>query len=428
MYFLFLFTIAAGAVYFIFAPRRFDFLTVFFFSAVLYMIPAIEGHVDSFGSYYMEYTPQAYVIIVTFFIVIIIGAILRDMIGHPHEARPLHLEDSSASDYFAVIAAGGVLLGAGCLAMFIADDPRLALVGAIDYDAKQVMLENMASRPYAYGEMFITHAVIAAYLSKRRSLLAAAAGLALLTVYIGFRFVPVMSLLGIFVAASARSVEVKALYRRWGFCLACAVAAVAGNFIKPFMPAIKALEYHRVVAVFEHIQFSNTNFLLQNVDAHGPATIFLAGLDAGVELGYGHFISQLPNLLFFVGEAGVDGPSYNGYVQDAVLGVPRESIGLADSNLGSWYAIGGLGAIVIFSCGYTGLVIYLSSLMHRARRSYSLYLAWLPVLTFYNFRNDFSMMFIFSRQMVVTWFVLAAFAEIALASRSFGRLRPGGAD
>lgn len=426
MYFLFLFTVAAGAVYFIFAPRRFDFLSVFFFSALLYLSPAMFGYIESF-SYYMEYTPQAYVIIVTFLVVLIIGAILRDMTGHPHEAQPLHQEDSSAPHYFAVIAAGGILLGAGCLAVFIVDDPQLALVGGVDYDNKALMLENMAPRPYAFAEMFIIHAVIAAYLSKRRLLLAAAAGLALFTVFIGFRFVPVMSVLGILVATSARSMEVKALYRRWGFGVACAAAAVAGNVIRPFMPAIKSLDYNHLLATVETVWDVSGAKILLITDAYGPALMFLAGLDTGIELGYGHFVSQLPALLFFMTEAGVKILDYNHYIQ-AALGVPPEQLGLANSNLGSWYATGGIGGVVIFSCGYTGLVIWLSSLMHRARRSYSLYLAWLPVLTFFNFRNDFFMVFALSKQMVTSWFVLAAFAEIVLASRSFGRLRPGEAN
>ena len=429
MYFLFLFTIIIGAVYFIFTSRRFDFLSVFFFSAVLYLSPAIYGYVDSFGQY-MEYTPQAYVVIITFFIVVIISAVIRDATGHPHGDRPLHLEDPSAPDYFAITAAGGILLGAGCLAMFIADDPNLALVGDISFDSKMIMLENMDSRPYVYGEIFITHAVVAAYLSRRRFLLAVATGLALFTVFIGFRFAPVMSLLGIFVAASARSVEVKALYRRRVFCAACVVAAFAGNVIRPFMTPIKALDYRGVLSTFETL-FSTrggVNALLRINDAQGPAAVFLVGLDAGFELGYGHFIAQLPSLLFFMTEAGIDVPEYNDYAQVA-LGVPHETVGLANSNLGSWHAIGGIGAVVVFSCGYTGLIIYLSSLMHRARRSYPLHLAWLPVLTFYNFRNDFSMMFTLSKLMVSTWFVLAAFAElVTFASRLSSRLRPGEAD
>lgn len=426
MYFLFLFTIIIGAAYFVFAARRFDFLSVFFFSAVLYMTPAIIGYVDHFEDYYMEYTSQAYVIIIIFFIVILTGAIIRDVTGFPHEARPLHLENPNAPNYFATIAVGGILLGAGCFAVLIADDPDLVLGGYLD-DRKVVMLENMATRPHIYGEIFITHAVIAAYLSGRRSLLAAAAGLALLTVFIGFRFVPVMSLLGIFVAASARSVEVKALHRRWVFCAACVVAAVAVNVIKPFMPAIKALDHREFLTVLERVLTVHGIRILEMGDAFGPATVFLVGLDAEIELGYGHFISQLPGLLFFMTEAGTEILTYNHYAQ-GVMGVSQERIGLAESNLGSWHAIGGIGAVVIFSCGYTGLVIYLSSLMHRARRSYSLYLVWLPILTFYNFRNDFFMMFVFSKLVVVTWLVLAAFAEIVFASRWPRRLRPGGAN
>ena len=417
MYFLFLFTIIAGASYFFFAPRRFDFLSVFFFSGVMYMCFAITGYIE-FSSFNLSYTytPQSYAIIVTFFLVLLAGTIVRDVIvpAAAHTAPPAYVEDPGAPDHLAIMAAGGVLLGAGCIAIYVLDDPWLVLA-----NDKTAVLENTGSRPRAYAEMFTLHAIVAAYLSRRYFLLVAAAALALFILFIGFRFTVVMSVLGIMVAASARSPAVVALYRRRVFCAAGAAAVLVLTGIRTFQPAFMDPSGHH--QSLHNLVHGGLNSVLNFPEGAGPALVFLAGLDAGVHLGYGHFFSSLPSLLVFMAEAGVDVQSYNDYVEGPVL-EPIPGKNLANSNLGSWYAVGGMSAVVIFSCAYTGLVIFLSSLMHRARRSCSLHLAWLPILTFYNFRNDFAQMFYFSKQVVLTWLLLAGFAAIVVAAnRSYRR-------
>lgn len=420
MYFLFLFTIIAGASYFIFAPRRFDFLSVFFFSGVMYMCFAVLGHVE-FAAYYLNhtytYTAQSYAIIVTFFLVLLAGTIARDVFASPaaHAAPPAYVEDPDARDYLALTAAGGVLLGAGCIAVYVLNDPWLVF----ENDKKEV-LEHTGARSRAYAEMFTIHAVLAAYLSRRHFLLIAAAALALFILFIGFRFAAVMSVLGILVAASARSPAVRALYRRRVFCAAGAAAAVVLVGVRMLLPALKTPG--GLPRALDDFAFADPSSLLLVNEAAGPAVMFLAGLENGVHLGYGHFLSALPSLLVFMAEAGIDVQTYNDYVQGAVMGIPAEARGFADSNLGSWHAVGGISAVVIFSCAYTGLVILLSSLMHRARRSCTLYLAWLPILTFFNFRNDFAQVFYLSKQVFLTWLLLAVFAAVVVASRS--RHRP----
>lgn len=422
MYFLFLLTIIAGASYFIFAPRRFDFLTVFFFSGVMYMCYAIIGYVElsTFDMSY-TYTPRSYAIIVTFFLVLLAGTIARDVFANPaaHAAPPACVEDPGVSDHLALMAAGGILLGAGCIAIYVLNDPWIVLD-----DDKTTVLDNTGSRPRDYAQMFTIHAIMAAYLSRRHFLLVAAAALVLFILFIGFRFAVVMSVLGILVAASARSPAVRALYRRRGFCAAGAAAALVLMTIRTLQPVDLLVD-----GPGEHLQLLDTLVagglagILTVNEAAGPALVFLAGLDAGIHLGYGHFFSSLPSLLVFMAEAGIDVQTYNDYVEGPVL-EPIPDKHLADSNLGSWYAVGGMSAVVIFSSAYTGLVIFLSSLMRRARRSCSLYLAWLPILTFYNFRNDFGQMFYLSKQVVLTWLLLAGFAAIVVAANRSSRRRP----
>lgn len=414
MYFAFLLTIAIGAAYFLFAARRFDFLSVFFFSGVLYSSPAIVGSV-AFNRYggILVYTAEAYAIIISFFIVLLIGTIAHDALRRG-AGPPRDLEDPGDRDYFALMAVAGVVLGAGFLAVVILQDPRLMLAEP----RKVVMLEGMDSRFYSYYAITTLHAILAAYLSRRPVIIAAATALGLCDLWIGFRFVAVMSVIGILVAESRR--VQKPLYRRWIFCAVGAATAFVLVVVRRFYSAIKFQEWTRIDV--------ETNDYFMEILTHGsligevigPSLLFLGSIGAEVDLGYRHVVSALPSLVPLLERIRGGGEilTYNDYVQEPVLDVPAIDIGLGESNFGSWYAVGGIFGVIFFSCCYTGLVIFLMSLMRRAHLSCTLYMTWLPILTFYNFRNDFFHMFAYSKLVVMTWILLAAFAAIVTVCRA----------
>lgn len=409
MYFVFLLTIAIGAAYFLFAARRFDFLSVFFFAGVLYSSYAIVGSYDA-GWLLFVYTTKAYAVLISFFIVLLIGTVAHDVICRG-AAPPRGWDDSGARDWFALMAVGGVLLGAGCLAGTIWRDPQLMLTES----NKNVMLEGMNDgRTYYYYKIFAVHAILAAYLSRRPFILAAATALGLCDLWLGFRFVTVMSVIGILVAESRRILV--PLYRRWIFCAVGAAAAFFFVLVRRLYVAIRSQDLDRAAYDLEHyfrISVLEDNILVGEIT--GPTVLFLGSLDAEVNLGYQHVVAALRSLVPLLGRLGDEFVTFNTYVQEPVLGVSREWFGMAESNFGSWHAVGGIFGVMLFSCCYTSLVIVLALLMRRARLSCTLYLTWLPILTFYNFRNDFYHMAGYSRLVVMTWLLLAAFAAVVLA-------------
>lgn len=418
MHFVFLLTIAVGAAYFLFVARRFDFLSVFFFAGVLYSFHAIVGYfpLDPFT---LVYTTKAYVIIVSFFIVLLIGTVAHDVIWRG-AGPPRGLEDSGVRDHLALVAIGGVLLGAGSLAGVILHDPQLMLAEP----SKPVMLAGMNYHLYSWYSAFALQAILAAYLSRRPFILAAAAVLGLIDLWLGFRFVVTMSALGILVAEGQRSL--KPLYRRWILCALGATAAVSMIVVKRLYDVIKTGNWLQTPDLINEYVVDDVLRGAPAGELMGPAVLFLGGLGAGVDLGYQHVVSAARCLVPFLGRFGGEFLTYNDYVQGPVLGL-SDRTGYANSNFGSWHAVGGTFGVIFFSCCYTGLVIFLASLMRRARLSCPLYLAWLPILTFYNFRNDFYHMFSYSRQMVTAWFLLMAFAAVVLACRPSRRapIQPG---
>lgn len=414
MYFVFLLTIAIGAAYFLFAARRFDFLSVFFFAGVLYSSYAIVGGYEGVGLSFV-YTTKAYAILVSFFIVLLIGTVAHDVICRG-AGPPRGLEDSGTRDWFALMAVGGVLLGAGFLARTIWQDPQLMFAES----SKNVMMESMNGITYNYYKIFAVHAILAAYLSRRPFILAAATALGLCDLWMSFRFVAVMSVIGILVAESRR--VLMPLYRRWVFCAVGAAAALFFVLVRRLYVAIRSQDLTR--AAWDLENYFHVSVLQDNVpigEITGPTMIFLGSLGAGVDLGYQHVVSALRSLVPLLGRFGGEIPTLNAYVQEPVIGVRIDNRGLADSNFGSWHAVGGIFGVMLFSCFYTSLVIFLASLMRRARLSCTLYLTWLPILTFYNFRNDFYQMAVHSRLVVMTWLLLAAFAAVVLVCHPGGR-------
>lgn len=409
MYFVFLLTITIGAVYFLFAARRCDFLAVFFFSGVLYTATAIVGRVGPYS-----YTPQAYGILASFFIVLLIGTIAHHA-ARPVEGPPRHLDDSRARDHFALMAVGGILLGAASITVTVLDDPRAVFFEG----SKQIMMENTNQYTYYFYKIFSLHAVLAAYLSRRPFIILAATALGLVDLYLGFRFVATMSILGLLVAASQRAARPSP--RRW--ILAGIVAVHCLTFVKILRAPIRSYDWSEVARAAEfffevYARETARGRILD--DGIAWSNLFLTGLDAKLDLGYEHVVSSLRGLVPFFLRSGGEVLTYNHYMQELTdpysVGFP-----LAESNLGSWYAVGGLFGVLFFSACYVALVILLSVRMREACLSYPLYLAWLPILTFYNFRNDFKQMFVYSELVVLTWILLAAFAATVLAFRGSGR-------
>ena len=104
----------AGALYFLLKKRRFDFLTIGYFSALIYFLPAFFGVVMSqYGPLDPVRPPmltETYLVMLTVIVAILIGAILYDQIPHPVH-RHVGLSGTASAGNWALLlsAIGGVM-------------------------------------------------------------------------------------------------------------------------------------------------------------------------------------------------------------------------------------------------------------------------------------------------------------------------------
>ena len=409
MYIVYLLTIVMGSIYFTCRSRRFDFLSVFFFSGLLYTPHALIGHIEaslSYGYFYYEFSPKAYLILVCFFAVVLVGAVLHDWLAPRHDS-PQFVENRINPRCFALMAVGGVLVGAASLMITLWHDPTYILFGN-----KKIEWMQALGRAFVLYQFSVIFAIVAAYLSRKLSILLIAAVLGAVDLYIGFRMVFAMSFLGILVAESGRH-EVKPLYQRWRLCLTAVTGLVCMIAIKNLYVAIKIQD--------TDLLNQRINLLIQNPlgaflsnEMVGPTIIFLSGIENKIHLGYRHLMSSFWSFVPLANELGKIPRTYNFYVQEPILGVSQELVGFAESNFGAWYATGGLTGVIFFTSFYTGLTVLFTILLRRARWSYPLLLVWLPFFTFYNFRNDFPQIFIHTKRVVLMWLVLMLFTIVML--------------
>ncbi|HWS72967.1 MAG TPA: hypothetical protein VN605_12680, partial [Thermoanaerobaculia bacterium] len=104
----------AGALYFLLKKRRFDFLTIGYFSALVYFLPALFGvAMSQYGPWdpvRSELVPQTYMVMVTVILAILIGAIAYDEISHPAHRHVGLSGTASAGNWALLLGITGLIM------------------------------------------------------------------------------------------------------------------------------------------------------------------------------------------------------------------------------------------------------------------------------------------------------------------------------
>jgi len=257
--------------------------------------------------------------------------------------------------------------------------------------------------------MTAVYAVITSFLSKNKKLIVLSIVVAYFDLFIGFRFVFVMSVIGLLVTANSRKYE--PLIIRWRIWLVGIAACLAALTIKHLYVAIKMFDAK--MALSNLIDIESIQLLILYSE---PFVIFpqlVEVVNTNLHLGVDYFMQQFVPLIPFAPIIGfTQQPDFNYYVQEPLFGVPINIVGIAHNNFAEWYSIGGFIGVAFFSLTWIIFIFVASRSMQRAKLSYSLHVVVLTCISFYNFRNGFAQLFGLMRKSILVGLVLIFFTVL----------------
>jgi hypothetical protein len=380
-----------GALYFLLKKRRFDFLTIGYFSALMYFLPAVFGVVMSqYGQADLvraPLIPETYVVMVTVILAILIGAIAYDQLPHPAH-RHIGLAGTASAGNWAL------LLGiAGCVMTIL----TMGVATLMDPD-KNVLL----SRVNAWLVIWqLGGALAVLFFFCRRQWLRF--GIALLLVlgdvFIGFRITFALTFIACFTLwAEAQGRQRFGIQKIRPIVAAASVIAFLFLYKVVYIP-IKLgmwwLVQQRLTSLEAYSEMVKTSepFVTQSILNRVLATDFHVPFD--------HFRSVLYQFMFFAPNLGAKIVSFNDFFQPQLF--PNVvDMGMANNIWAEMWSSGGWPLLLLFIIFDVVVLCYLSTLLRIDNPELRAAIA-APAVTwaFYLHRNDvFNESNIIKRQLV----------------------------
>ncbi|HEU0068288.1 MAG TPA: hypothetical protein VFQ26_03395, partial [Nitrospiraceae bacterium] len=233
------------------------------------MAHALLGYLETqkgYGYFYFDVSPYVYGCLMLFWGVVLYGTAFYDQLA----ARNQSSITQQHRVLFTNLAKTSIIAAATLLALALRGN-GIQLLYSID----KVEFLAHGGRAYSLFQLVVTHAVICAYLSKRAYLIAAAAILLAVDIYIGFRSVVVLSCVSLFVVTSAENLTVEPLYRRWRTCLAGLGLLFFTIVIKYIYKGIKSQDLAYIMDMLTRVRESPLDALL-SMEIEATFMMFLA--------------------------------------------------------------------------------------------------------------------------------------------------------
>jgi len=368
----------AGALYFLLKKRRFDFLTVGYFSATVYFLPAWYGIVIvPITVYSMGPVPLiggAYLVMLVVISAILAAAIIYDAVPH-RSHRHIRLSGSASAGNWALV------LGATGLVMSVLTIGVDALLNA----DKNVVLESL-NRWQIFWQFGGALAVVFFFQRRMWLRLSLATLLVLADVFIGFRLSFAFAFIACFALWAERQGRQRFLLRHLRPIL-IAGSLIAFLFVyKSVYVLVKEGEWGRVaqrltsLQAYDEVITSSEPFITQSIlnqvmldDFHVP---------------FSHFSALFYQLTMFAPSFGAKFVSFNDYFQPALFPLAVD-IGLANNIWAEMWSTGGWPLLLAFLLLDVIMLGYMSALMRvdnpELRAALSLpFVCW----AFYLHRND----------------------------------------
>lgn len=368
-----------GALYFLLKKRRFDFLTVGYFSALMYFLPAFYGiAMSQYGPYDpvpATLIPETYAVMLTVVFAILAGAIAYDQIPH-RSHRHVGLSGTVSAGNWALL-----LAITGC-AMSILTTGLGTLLNA----DKNVVIQNV-NRWLIFWELGGAYAVIFFFSRRQWFRFALALVVILADVFVGFRLAFAFAFIACFTLWAERQGR-----SRFGIRnlrpIVLAASMIAFLFLyKAVYVLVKVGAWGQVAQ--QLTSASAYNGTITSSEPFVTQTILNQVLLMNYHVPFDHFQSVLYQFLFFAPNLGAQGQmSFNDYFQPELFPTITD-MGLANNIWAEMWSSGGWPLLLAFIVFYVVVLCYLSTWLRIDNAELRGAIA-LPGVTwaFYLHRND----------------------------------------
>jgi hypothetical protein len=405
---LFLASVASGLAYYCCALRRMDFCALFFLSGVVYSAVSFRGAVDLVRPYavvYIETPPEAYLFMTLFFLAVPITNIVISSLNSSDDLRLPPLTETGRRSHFDIALLAQVL-AAALFCDFARSDPKAVLFG---YD-KAALLKDMVGRSYTLFQLFTIYGVFCAWFSGSRKLIASSACLVLLDVWLGFRVVLVLSALCVIVCREMENPRVGRLCAKWRILLAGSVLLYSALAVRQLWSAVKtgdsALWEQNLKKIMDPVD------MMLDGEVQASSMMFYVTVICDIRKDMEYFFGQLLSVIPFGPEFGLVIPEgYNIDVQEGVLRVSLDTVGLASTAMGEWYAVFGYSGAVLLGVSYTVFICALQRVLVRRPLWRATIVIALTFVAFFTYRNGITQIINIVRNVVLSGAVLALWAR-----------------
>ncbi len=379
-----LFVALCGLAYFVFMPRVFDWFSVAYVSACVYMLPVFVGYsAGAYGELPMHF--ESSLVCVMVFAGIVCGAFILDT----YSVRREHQEIPSCWTEDLALAMT-ILQCVGLLLTFKNSGQSLLATN------KQDMLETMSVWTLLWNQ-----GVVAAFVcsfSSRKYRLMVINGFSLLALwYLGFRSSVTFALLGAIVVGVSRRGPMP-IIANWKLGAGSLTFAFVVLVYKHIYIFVKAGQWSDVSERLTSNTLISDSIL--NSEAMSQTHIMNAAITENFRIPFVEHLSDTLIQSFVLGSAKKGDPSYGGRVASDLF--PDVSYGIASNIWAEMYSLGEWPLLIAFVIVFVALLYWASRVLRNGDVfALSIVCAWMPHWAFYIHRSDTYRMISFLKQYVM---------------------------
>jgi hypothetical protein len=379
-----------GIVYFAFAKRRFDFLSVACFSSAIYFLPGLFGFVQYpsiIGFTEVPLVSDAYLVMIFVEAVILVSAIASDMLPR---RRPVETR-SAGCQYGVQIAIAISIVGV----LFAA----LTSGGAYLSMSKTDMMKEI-TRWHLLATSSASVGAVLAFERRHWRLFCLAMIVLLVDVFVGFRASFALTLISVFVLFLTREVSARRLALSHPQLGLIALATISFLFAyKGLYMAVRAGSWEIAIENLAKPEFYNA--VLFTSEPFVTQAILNEVITSQFEVGVEHLAGVLSLLLLFSPELGVERTSFNALFQSALF-PGAEWMGMANNIWAEMLSSGGWPLLLLFTVLYVATLVAGSRLLrsqsHDVRAGAALVFSY---WAFYFHRNDVIVQIVMERRVIL---------------------------